>query len=35
MPTKQESVSDDAFKAWQFSSNFNFTRKDGRVTAAT
>ena len=35
MSTKQESVSDDAFKAWQFSYDFNFTCKDGRVTAAT
>ena len=32
---KQESVSDAAFKAWPFSSNFNFAFKDGRVTTAT
>ena len=31
---KQESVSDAAFKAWPFSSNFNFACKDGRVTTA-
>ena len=35
MSTKQEIVSDAAFKAWPFSSGFNFIRKDGRVTAAT
>ena len=35
MSTKQESVSDAAFKAWPFSSDFNFACKDGRVTAAT
>ena len=28
MPTKQEIVSDAAFKAWPFSSYFNFTCKD-------
>ena len=33
--TKQESVSDAAFKTWPFSSDFNFATKDGRVTAAT
>ena len=32
--TKQESVSDAAFKAWPFSSDFNFVFKDGQVTAA-
>ena len=35
MSTKQEIVSDAAFKAWPFSSDFNFTCKDCRVTAAT
>ena len=35
MSTKQEIVSDAAFKAWLFSSDFNFACKDGRVTAAT
>ena len=35
MSTKKESVSDAAFKAWPFLSNFNFAFKDGRVTAAT
>ena len=35
MSTKEESVPDDAFKAWPFSSDFNFASKDGRVTAAT
>ena len=35
MSRKQESVSDAAFKAWPFSSDFNFSSKDGRVTAAT
>ena len=35
MSTKQESVSDATFKAWPFSSDFNFATKDGRVTAAT
>ena len=33
--TKQEIVSDAAFKTWPFSSDFNFACKDGRVTAAT
>ena len=32
MSTKQESVSGAAFKAWPFSSIFNFTCKDGQVT---
>ena len=35
MSTKQESVSDVAFKAWPFSAYFNSAFKDGRVTAAT
>ena len=35
MSTKQEIVSDTAFKARPFSSDFNFPCKDGRVTAAT
>ena len=35
MSTKQEIVSDATFKAWPFSSNFNFACKDGRVTTAT
>ena len=35
MSTKREIVSDDAFKAWQFSSDFNFACKDGQFTAAT
>ena len=35
MSTKQESVSDAAFKAQPFSSDYNFATKDGRVTAAT
>ena len=35
MYTKQEIVSDTAFKAWPFPSDFNFTCKDGRVTAVT
>ena len=35
MSRKQESVSDAAFKAWPFSSDFNFAFKDGRVTTAT
>ena len=35
MSTKQVIVSDAAFKAWPFSSDFNFGCKDGRVTAAT
>ena len=29
MSTKQESVSDAAFKAWPFSSDFNFAFKGG------
>ena len=29
MSTKQEKVSDAAFKAWPFSSAFNFAIKDG------
>ena len=32
MSTKQESVSGATFKAWPFSSVFNFVCKDGRVT---
>ena len=35
MSTKEEIVSDATFKAWPFSSNFNFACKDGRVTTAT
>ena len=35
MYRKQEIVSDTAFKAWPFPSDFNFSCKDGRVTAAT
>ena len=35
MSTKQESVSDAAFKAWPFLSDFNFAFKHSRVTAAT
>ena len=35
MSTKQEIVSNVAFKAWSFSSDFNFACKDGRVTAET
>ena len=31
MSTKQEIVSDAAFKAWPFSSDFNFACKDGCV----
>ena len=34
MSTKQESVSDAAFKAQPFLSSFNFAIKDGQVTAA-
>ena len=34
MPTKQEIVSDVAFKAWPFSSGLNFACKDGPVTTA-
>ena len=33
--SKPEIVSDATFKTWPFSSNFNFTSKDGRVTAGT
>ena len=33
--TKQEIVSDAAFKAWPFSSNFNFACKNSQVTAPT
>ena len=29
MSTKQDIVSDAAFKAWTFSSDFNFACKDG------
>ena len=35
MSTKQEIVSDAAFKAWPFSSDFNFACKNSQVTAAT
>ena len=35
MSTEQESIYDAAFKARRFSSDFDFTCKDGRVTAAT
>ena len=35
MSTKQEIVSDAAFKAWPFSSDFNFACKDGWVTTTT
>ena len=35
MSRKQEIVSDASFKAWPFSSDFNFTCKDCQVTAAT
>ena len=33
--TKQENVYDAAFKAWPFSSDFNFTSRDGRFNATT
>ena len=33
MSTKQDIVSDAAFKAWLFLSDFNFICKDDRVTA--
>ena len=35
MSTKQGIVSDAVFKAWPFSSDFNFACKDGQVTTAT
>ena len=35
MSTKQEILSDATFKAWLFSSDFDFSCKDGQVTAAT
>ena len=35
LSTKQVVISDVTFKAWPFSSNFNFATKDGRVTTAT
>ena len=35
MTTKQESVSGATFKAWSFSSIFNFGCKDGQATTAT
>ena len=35
MSTKPEIVSDAAFKAWPFSSDFNFACKNNQVTAAT
>ena len=33
--TEQEIVSDATFKAWSFSSDFNFVCKDDRVNTAT
>ena len=35
MSTNQEIVSDAPFRAWPFSSDFNFACKDGRVTATS
>ena len=35
MSTKQEIVSDATFKAWPFSSDFNFACQNSQVTAAT
>ena len=35
MSTKQQNISDAAFKAWAFSSDVNFTCRDGQVTAGT
>ena len=35
MSTKQEIVSDAAFKALPFSSDFNFAYEDGQVSTAT
>ena len=35
MPTKQEMISDLAFKAWPFSYDFNFACKDGWVNTTT
>ena len=35
MSTKQESVSDAAFKVWPFSSDFNSASQDDQVTAVT
>ena len=35
MSTKQESVSNAAFKEWPISPDFSFAFKDGRVTAST
>ena len=35
MSTKQEILSDATFKAWLFSSDFDFSCKDGQGTAAT
>ena len=35
MSTKQESVSNAAFKAWPFSCDFNFAFKYGQVIANT
>ena len=35
MSTNQEIISDATFKAWPFSSDFNFACKDSRVTTAT
>ena len=32
MSTKQDIISDAPFKAWSFSSDFNFTCKNGLVT---
>ena len=35
MPAKHKIISDATFKAWTFSSDFNFACEDGQVTAAT
>ena len=35
MSTKQEIASDATFKAWPFSSNFNFACKNSEITTAT
>ena len=35
MSTNQEIITGAVFKAWPFSSDFNFAYKDGRVTTAT
>ena len=34
MSTKQEIISNAAFKAWPFLSDFNFAYKNSQVTAA-